>query len=59
MNEKKLKNFLQFCLKTTEIGNNIYRKENRIKKSKKVEKGKLFERIGRKVMGLRHCHCEE
>ncbi len=25
---------------------------------KKVEKGKLSERIGRKVMGLKHCHCE-
>ncbi len=26
--------------------------------SKKVEKGKLSERIGRKVVGLKHCHCE-
>jgi len=26
--------------------------------SKKVEKSKLSERIGRKVMGLKHCHCE-
>jgi len=27
--------------------------------NKKVEKGKLSERIGRKVMGLKHCHWEE
>ena len=26
---------------------------------KKVEKGKLSERIGRKVMDLKHCHCEK
>ena len=25
---------------------------------KKVEKGKLSERIGRKVLGLKHGHCE-
>jgi len=25
----------------------------------KVDKGKLSERIGRKVMGLKHCHCEK
>ena len=27
-------------------------------KRKQVEKGKLSERIGRKVMGLKYCHCE-
>ena len=26
--------------------------------SREVEKGKLSERIGRKVMGPRYCHCE-
>ena len=35
----------------------MYIEENK-SANKKVEKGKLSERVGRKVMGLKHGHCE-
>ena len=50
-----LTNFFTSCLKPYKNWNNVYRKEN--KKLLKVEKGKLSERTGRKVMGLKHDLC--
>ena len=44
------------------LGNKVSRgsvSKNKIIIYNKVDKGKLFERIGRKVMGLKHFMCQD
>ena len=55
---KKYKKFVNECLKFSDLGNIISRKEKFEKRiniltANEVDKGKLSERIGRKATGLR------